>query len=179
MPPASVENTMTKWHAVNRALGLAAGRRMRGMMRRTNEVRRHNAPAYQAVYNHVNNAFNADFYNITQGGSNNQGVRVYFTMNPNQRRHITAAYNRLNNMKKEMAGVLQKVSAARTLQKRWRAARPRIMNKRKTTALLTLGRMPGVPNTRRALFNQACPRPVYGPKTELNALRMHNKYPTY
>lgn len=170
---------MTKWHAVNRALGLAAGRRIRGMMQGTHEVRHHNAPAYQAVYNHVNNAFSADFNNITQGGSNNQGVRLYFTQNPNQRRHITAAYNRLNNMKKAMAGVLQKVSAARTIQKRWRATRPRIMNKRKTTALLTLGRMPGVPNTRRALFNQAFPRPVYGPKTQLNALRMHNKYPTY
>lgn len=172
---ASLENTMTKWRAVHNALQRAN----RGKLRRTNEVRRHNAPTYNQVYSHFNNAFSNDNQNLTQGGSWRHGVRVYFEFNPNKRQNITNAYNKLNNMTRELAAIRQKAVAATTLQRRWRAARPVIMNKRKVTALRALSALPGVPNTRRAAFEKAFPRRVYGPVNELTYLRSHKKYNRY
>ena len=166
---------MTKWRAVHNALQRAE----RGKLRRSFRVREHNAPTYQQVYTHFNSAFNADNHNLTQGGTRRHGVRVYFEFNPNKRQNITNAYNKLNNMARELAAVRQKAVAATTLQRRWRAVRPAIMNKRKVTALRALSALPGVPNTRRAAFEKAFPRRVYGPVNELTYLRSHNKYNRY
>lgn len=171
----SLDNTMTKWRAVHNAL-LRANR---GKLRRTDEVRRHNAPVYNQVYTHFNSAFNADTHNLTRGGSWVHGVRVWFQFNPNKRQNITAAYNKLNNMARELAMVRAKVLAASTIQRHWRTARPGIINKRKVAALLTLARTPVDPNTRRVAFQMAFPKPVYGPNNELTALRRHRKYSTY
>jgi hypothetical protein len=172
---ASLENTMTKWRAVHNAL-LRANR---GKLRRTAEVRRHNAPAYRNVYNHFNSAFNADNHNLTRGGSWIHGVRVYFDGNPNKREHITAAYNKLNNMARELAAIRAKAVAASKIQRHWRTARPGIMNKRRATALMAMRTLPNVSNTRRVAFELAFPRPVYGPNNEFTALRRYRKYNTY
>lgn len=169
---ASLANTMRKWHAVHNAVVRAN----RGKLRRSSHVRGHNAPTYNQVYGNFNNAFlNANFNNV----GNPDLVRTWFYLNPNRRQHITAAYNKLNNMARELAGVRRKAVAATVLQRRWRAARPGIMNKRKVTALRALSTAPGVRNTRRVAFEMAFPRPVYGPKTEWQHLRSHNKYRAY
>jgi hypothetical protein len=131
------------------------------------------------VYNHFNSAFSNDNQNLTRGGSWVHGVRVYFEVHPNKRQNIINAYNKLNNMTKELASIRRKAVAATTLQRRWHAVRPAIMNKRKVTALRALSALPGVPNTRRAAFEKAFPRRVYGPVNELTYLRSHNKYPRY
>ena len=166
---------MTKWRAVHNAL-LRANR---GKLRRTGEVRRHNAPVYNQVYTHFNNAFSADNHNLTRGGSWIHGVRVWFQVNPNKRQNIIAAYNKLNNMARELAMVRAKALAASTIQRHWRTARPGIINKRKVTTLLTLNKTPLVPNMRRVAFQMAFPKPVYGPNNLLTALRRHRKYSTY
>lgn len=172
---ATLNNTMTKWRAVHTALQRAE----RGKLRRTWHVREHNAPTYQQVYTHFNNAFKNDNHNLTHGGSRVHGVRVYLEWNPNKRQNIINAYNKLNNMAKELAAIRRKAVAATVLQRRWRAARPVVMNRRKATALLTLRALPGVSNTRRVAFEKAFPRPIHGPKTEWQHLRSHNKYPRY
>ena len=166
---------MTKWRAVHNALGRAS----RGKLRRTYEVIRHNAPAYNHVYTHFNKAFNTDNANLTRGGSWIHGVRVYFQYNPNKRQNITAAYNRLNNMARELAMVRAKAVATSTIQRHWRNARPATMNRRKAATLVTLRKTPLVPNMQRVLFEKAFPKPVYGPNNELTALRRHRKYITY
>ena len=172
---ATLNNTMTKWRAVHAALQRAG----RGKLRRTNEVKKHNAPTYNQVYTHFNNAFSNDNQNLTRGGSWVHGVRVYFEWNPNKRQNIINAYNKLNNMARELAAIRRKAVAATVLQRRWRAAHPGIMNRRKAAALLTLRALPGVPNTRRVTFEKAFPRRVYGPVNELTYLRSHTKYPRY
>jgi hypothetical protein len=150
-------------------------------MRGTYEVRRHNAPTYQEVYGHYNNAFSNNQNNTTLGASHRPAVLVYFIQHPNRRRNLAAAYNKLNNMAKELAAVRRKAVATSTIQRHWRRARPGIMNKRKVTSLLTLKRTPGVPNTRRNVFNLAFPKPVYGPNNQLTALRKRalGKYNRY
>jgi hypothetical protein len=168
---ATLENTMRKWHAVRNALR----RTWRGKLKGSFHVREHNAPTANQVYGHYNNALANAPFNI----NNPMQVRIWFTLNPNKRQHITAAYNKLNNMARELAGVRRKAVAATVLQRRWRAAHPGIMNKRKVTALRALSAAPGVRNTRRVAFEMAFPRPVYGPKTEWQHLRSHNKYPAY
>ena len=172
---ATLNNTVTKWRAVHSALQRAS----RGKLRRTNEVKKHNAPTYNQVYTHFNNAFSNDNQNLTRGGSWVHGVRVYFEFNPNKRQNIINAYNKLNNMSRELAAIRHKAVSATVLQRRWRAVRPAIMNKRKVTALRALSALPGVPNTRRVAFEKAFPRRVYGPVNELTYLRSHNKYPRY
>lgn len=172
---ASLENTMTKWRAVYNALIRATT----GKLRRTYEVRRHNAPTYQNVLIHFNNAFNADNHNLTRGGTWVHGVRVYFEGRPNKREHITAAYNKLNNMARELAAIRAKAVATSKIQRHWRTARPGIMNKRRATALMAMRTLPNVPNTRRVAFELAFPRPVYGPNNHLTALRRHSRYNTY
>ena len=82
-------------------------------------------------------------------------------------------------MARELAAVRRKAVAATTLQRHWRAARPGIMNKRKVTTLRALSTLPGVPNTRRAVFEEAFPRRVYGPVNELTHLRSYSKYNRY
>lgn len=172
----SLDNTMTKWLAVKRAL-LEANR---GKLIRSSQVREHNAPTYQEVYGHFNNAFSEDNANLTRGGFWVHGVRVYFQFKPNKRQNITAAYNKLNNMYRELAVVRGKAAATSTIQRHWRQARPGIINKRKVTSLLTLARTHGVPNTQRVLFELAFPKPVYGPNNEVTALRKRlGKYRTY
>lgn len=170
---ATLNNTMTKWRAVHNALQRAN----RGKLRRSFHVREHNAPTYNQVYYHFNNAFSNDHHNLSRGGSWSPGVRVYFEFNPNKRQNIINAYNKLNNMAKELAAVRRKAVAASVLQKRWRAVRPAVTNKRKVSALLSLRRL--VPNMRREAFERAFPRPVYGPKTELNTLMERRKYNRY
>jgi hypothetical protein len=172
---ATLNNTVTKWRAVHNAL-LRANR---GKLTRSFHVREHNAPTYQQVYTHFNRAFNNDNHNLTRGGSWVHGVRIYFEINPNKRQNIINAYNKLNNMARELAAVRRKAVAATTLQRHWRAARPGIMNKRKVTTLRALSTLPGVPNTRRAAFEEAFPRRVYGPVNELTHLRSYNKYNRY
>lgn len=169
--------TMRKWNAVHRALVQAE----RGRMRGTYEVRRHNAPMYQEVYGHYNNAFSNNQNNTTLGASHRPAVLVYFIQHPNRRNNLAAAYNKLNNMAKELAAVRRKAVATNTIQRHWRRARPGIINKRKAAALLTLKRTPGVPNTRRNVFNRAFPKSVYGPNNLLTALRKRalGKYNRY
>jgi hypothetical protein len=166
---------MRKWRAVHNALL----RVYRGKLKGSSHVLEHNAPTYQQVYNHFNNAFSNDNQNLTRAGSWVHGVRVYFEFYPYKRQQIINAYNKLNNMAKELAGVRRKAVAATVLQKRWRAARSAVMNKRKVSALRALSAFPGVRNTRRVAFEMAFPRPVYGPKTEWQHLRSHNKYRAY
>ena len=168
---------MKKWNAVKRAL-IRLGV---GAMRGTSEVLRHNSPTYDQVYNHFNTAFNKDNMNMTQGGSLANFVRLYFIQHPNKRQNISSAYNKLNNMARELGAIRRKAVAARKIQQRWRAEWPRISNNRKIATLITLSRFPGDPNTRRKIFENAFPRPVYGPNTEENTLkkirsRKYNKY---
>jgi hypothetical protein len=150
-------------------------------MRGTYEVRRHNAPVYQQVYGHYNNAFSNNQNNTTLGASHRPAVLVYFIQHPNRRNNLAAAYNKLNAMARELAMVRRKAVATSTIQRHWRRARPGIMNKRKAAALLTLNRTPGVPNTRRNVFNRAFPKSVYGPNNEITTLRkmMRRKYNRY
>lgn len=166
---------MRKWAAVRNAL-LRANR---GRLRRTSEVRNHNAPTYQQVYNHFMNAFSNNHHNQTIGGSNRHAVLMYLIGHPHRRQNIAAAYNKLNQMARELAMVRRKAVATSTIQRHWRAARPGIMNKRKAAALLTLARTPGVSNTRRNVFNRAFPKPVYGPNNEITTLRSRRKYNRY
>lgn len=166
---------MRKWRAVTEALRRAN----RGRLRRSSEVRNHNAPTYNQVYGHYNNAFSNNQNNTTLGASHQPAVLVYFIQHPNRRNNLAAAYNKLNQMARELAMVRRKAVATSTLQRRWRTARPGIMNKRKAAALLTLTRTPGVPNTRRNVFNRAFPKPVYGPVNELTTLRSRRKYNRY
>ena len=168
---ASLENTMTKWRSVNRALLRASMGKMRG----TAEVRRHNAPTYQKIRTHFTNAFNA----MINPDMRPTHVRAYFMDYPNKRQHITAAYNKLNNLARELATVRAKAVATSTIQRHWWSARPAVMNKRKATALLTLQALPGVPHTRRLTIEMAFPKPVYGPKTRLNTHTSRRKYSAY
>jgi len=165
--PNTITTTMRKWNAVHRALLQAE----RGRMRGTFEVRRRNAPTYQQVYGHYNNAFSNNQNNTTLGASHRPAVLVYFIQHPNRRNNLAAAYNKLNNMARELASVRRKAVATSTIQRRWRSARPGVMNKRKVTALLTLKKTPGVPNTRRNVFERAFPKPVFGPNNEVTTLR--------
>lgn len=173
--PNTVATTMRKWAAVRDALMRAN----RGRLRGTFHVREHNAPTYNAVYKHFNNAFSENLNNHTMGGSNPQTVMIYFMPRENRRMNIAAAYNKLNQMARELAAIRRKAVATSTLQRHWRQARPAIVNKRKMTALMTLTRKPGVPNTRRAMFNRAFPKKVYGPSTEWEHLRSRTKYNRY
>lgn len=173
--PNTIGVTMRKWNAVYQAL-LQANR---GRMRGTHEVRLHNAPIYQQVYGHYNNAFSNNQNNTTFGASHRPAVLVYFIQHPNRRQNLAAAYNKLNAMARELAMVRRKAVASGTIQRHWRAARPALMNKRKAAALLTLKRTPGVSNTRRNVFNRAFPKPVYGPVNEFTALRSRRKYNRY
>lgn len=166
---------MNRWRAVLNGIRRAT----RGKLKHSDHVLEHNAPTYQQVYTHFNNAFNRDRTNFTDGGTRLHWVRAYFVVHPNKRQNITAAYNKLNNMARELAMVRQKAVAASTLQKHWRSARPAIMNKRKVTALRAMSTLPGVPNTRRAAFEKAFPKPVYGPKTSLQTMRSYKKYNSY
>lgn len=172
---ASLENTMTKWKAVYRALLMS----LRGKLRGSYELLHHNSPAYREISNHFNKAFSDNNNNTTMGGSRETHVRTYFELNPNKRHHITSAYNKLNNMYNQLANIRRKVIATSKIQKHWRSARPTIMNKRKVATLLALSSLPIIPNHKRVLFMNAFPKPVYGPKTELNTLRQYSKYPTY
>lgn len=169
----SLENTMQKWRAVRNAI-LRANR---GKLRGSGHVRQHNAPTYNQVYTHFNNAFSNDHHNLTRGAAWEPGVRVYFDGRPHKRQNIINAYNKLNNMARELAAVRRKAVATTVLQKHWSAARPTVMNKRKVAALLALTSL--VPNMRREAFELAFPKPVYGPKTILNIIRERRKYPTY
>ena len=173
--PNTIGVTMRKWNAVYRALLQAEQGRMRG----TNEVRKKNAPIYQQVYGHYNNAFSNNQNNTTFGASHRPAVLVYFIQHPNRRRNLAAAYNKLNAMARELALVKGKSIATSTIQRHWRRARPAVMNKRKAAALLTLNRTPGVKNTRRNVISLAFPKPVYGPVNEFTALRSRRKYSTY
>lgn len=173
--PNTIGTTMRKWNAVHRALVRAN----MGRLRRTFEVRRHNAPTYQEVYGHYNNAFSNNQNNTTFGASHRPAVMVYFIQHPNRRQNLAAAYNKLNQMARELAAIRRKAVATSTIQRHWRQYRTANMNKRKATALLTLKRMPGVPNTRRATFNRAFPKKVYGPVTESEYFRSRTKYNRY
>lgn len=170
---ASLNNTMARWRAVRNALRRAN----RGKLRRTWHVREHNAPTtYQEVWGHYNNAFaNAPF--------NNMGdpviTRAFFEAVPNSRQHITAAYNKLNAMARELAMIRRKAVAVSVIQRHWRRARPEIRRQRRITALRALTSYPGVSNTRRIAFELAFPKPVYGPIDELTHLRSSRKYNRY
>lgn len=169
---ASLENTVRKWRAVRRAL-LRGGRQTGASW----ALQPKNAPTFTSIRNNYWTAFN----NANNVNDANEGhVRAWFTQNPGKRQHITVAYNKLNNVHRELNAVAHKIMAIRTLQRRWRAARPAVMNKRKAAALLTLGQLTA-PNMRRAIFKLAYPKPVYGPMTQQNTwLRtMTRRYPTY
>jgi hypothetical protein len=167
----SLENTMTKWRAVNRALLRASGGKLRG----TAELRKHNVPTYQQIHGHLTNAFSAAINRSMRPSV----VRAYFMHHPNKRQSITAAYNKLNNLARELATVRAKALATSTIQRHWQRARPAVMNKRRATTLLTLQALPGVPETRRMVFDLAFPKPVYGPKTRMNAHTSRRKYSAY
>lgn len=169
---ASLENTIHKWRAVRQAI-LRAGRQRGAAW----ALQPKNAPSFPSVRNNYWSAFNnANNINDAQEAH----VRAWMTQHPNKRQHITAAYNKLNNVHRELNAVAHKIMATRTLQRRWRAARPTVMNKRKATALLTLGRVVSQPNMARAIFRFAHPKPVYGPLTQQNTwMRMTRKYPEY
>ena len=168
---ASLENTLSKLRTVNMALRRAS----MGKLRNTAELRRHNAPTYQQIRTHLTRAFNAE--NSTSRAP--AFLRGYFTRHSDKRYHVTAAYNKLNKLYSELATVRGKVVATEKLQRHWKSARSAVMNKRKATALMTLQALPGVPETRRIAFELAFPKPVYGPKTEINTLTSRVRYPTY
>lgn len=170
--------TMRKWEKVYKALVRAGKQRSGG----AGQVQMHNAPMYNEVLNNYERAFNQDHFNMTHGGSNRNGVRTYFFLHPAKGRNIATAYNKLNNLNKQLNKVATKIVAARTLQRRWRAAHSPVIAKRKVTSLAALKNLP--PNMRRTIVSTAFPRsyPVYGPNTEMNALRKAvrpRKYPTY
>lgn len=169
---ASLENTIRKWRAVRQAL-LRGGRQTGASW----ALQPKNAPSFRSVRNNYWNAFNnANNINDAQEAH----VRAWMTQHPNKRQHITAAYNKLNNAHRELNAIAHKIMATRTLQRRWRAARPAVMNKRKATALLALGRVVSQPNMARAIFKLAYPKPVYGPLTQQNTwAKMTRRYPTY
>ena len=168
---ASLENTIRKWRAVRQAI-MRSGRQTGALI----TIHGKNAPSLRSVQNNYWNAFNnANNVNDAQEAH----VRAWMTQHPNRRQHITAAYNKLNNVHRELNAVAHKIMATRTLQRRWRAARPAVMNKRKAAALLTLGQLTA-PNTRGVIFKLAYPKPVYGPLTQQNTwMKMTRRYPTY
>ena len=168
---ATLENTMTKWRAVNRALLSASSGKLRG----TEQLRKHNAPTYRKIQNNFVSAFNV----MNNPNMRPSVIRAYFTRYPNKRQSIIAAYNKLNNLARELAMVRAKSVATSTIQRHWQRARPAVMNKRRATALLTLQALPGVPETRRMVFEMAFPKPFYGPKTRLNVYRSRRKYNRY
>lgn len=173
--PNSLNTTMRKWRAVMEALRRAN----RGRLRRTSEVRNHNAPTYEQVYGHFNNALRENHHNQTIGGTNAHAVRLYFIQRPARRNNIALAYNKLNTMARELAGVRRKAVATSTIQRHWRRSRQAVMNRRAATALRALSAFRGVPNTRRKIHTLAFPKPVYGPKNEWTTSMASRKYSTY
>jgi hypothetical protein len=168
---ANLDNTIRKWRAVRQALvryGKQSGTYF--------AVHPKNSPSLTSMRNSYWNAFN----NANIINNNNQAqVRAWLTQHPNKRQHITAAYNKLNNAHRELNAAAHKIMATRTLQRRWRAARSAVMNKRRATALLTLGQLT-VPNMRRSVFEKAFPKPVYGPLTQhATWAKETRKYHTY
>lgn len=166
---ASVENTVRKWRTIHRALIFSHMGKLKG----TAEVRRHNVPSYKVLGNLFLMSTNA-----TLASAHPSNVRRYFTQHPEKRQYVTEAYNKLNNVARELAGVRRKVLAATTIQRHWRQARPGVMNRRRATALLVMSPI-GSTNLRKIVMESAFPKPVYGPKTRLNTRRSHTRYPTY
>jgi hypothetical protein len=157
----NVETTLRKYHEINRAL--TRGARMKGTQR---GVMNENAPTYAKILSSYDNVF-GDYHNNVQ---NNNALRIMFTGSLRKRQIIASTYKKLDKLHKELNSIARKIVATRTLQRRWRAARPDVMNKRKTASLLAL-RNVMTPNVRRKTVEMAFPRPVYGPLTEINALR--------
>ena len=169
---ANLDNTMRKWQAVRHALnryGKQGGTYF--------AVHPKHSPSLASMRNSYWAAFNnTNFYFLH---TNPAQVRAWLTQHPNKRQHITAAFNKLNNANRELNEAVRKIMATRTLQRRWRAARPAVMAKRRATALLTLGRFLNT-NTRRAVFEKAFPKPVYGPLTQhATWAKQTRKYHTY
>jgi hypothetical protein len=175
----SLNNTMQKWKKVEQALTRVGTMRNLGSL---NVVLQHNAPIYHEIQNLHNNAFRHYSpwnFNILENYNRNEIIRRYFMKYPENRKYINRAHNKLNNLNRQLNKVASKIVAARTLQRRWRAARSPIMAKRKVASLISLKHLPR--NVKRSVILTAFPKPVYGPNTELNALRkiMERKYRTY
>jgi len=164
---ASLDNTVKKWQAVWKMMFLPSTGRFTG----TREVQQKNVTSYLNMKNHFIRS-----YNNRLESSYPADVRRYYANNPNKRKYVTQAYNKLNNVARELAGVRRKSVATSTIQRHWRAARSAVMNRRKTAALIAM--TPLVPNTRRIVFEAAFPKPVYGPKTR-NESRRRGRYSKY
>ena len=168
---ASLDNTIRKWRAVRQALvryGRQSGTHF--------AVHPKHSPSLTSMRNSYWSAFNSA-NNVNN--AHEAQVRAWLTQHPNKRQHITAAFNKLNNTNRELNDAARKIMATRTLQRRWRAARPAVMNKRRATALLTLGLLT-VPNMRRSVFEKTFPKPVYGPLTQhATWAKETRKYHTY
>lgn len=165
---ANLDNTIRKWRAVRQALvryGKQGGTYF--------AVHPKHSPSLTSMRNSYRTAFN------NANNAHEAQVRAWLTQHPNKRQHITAAFNKLNNANRELNDAARKIMATRTLQRRWRAARSAVMNKRRASALLTLGQLT-VPNMRRSVFEKAFPKPVYGPLTRRATwAKETRKYHTY
>lgn len=173
---ADLNTAMRKWEKVEQAL-VRAGKQVSGG---AGHVHAHNVPMYNQVWTNFNRAFNRDRFNMTHAGTNRNGVHLYFWLYPAKRHNIATAYNKLNNLNRQLNKVATKIVAARTLQRHWRAVRSPIIAKRKAASLIALKKLP--PNMRRTIVSTVFPKPVYGPNTQLNAFRKlvrARKYPTY
>jgi hypothetical protein len=166
---------MRKWKAVRQALnryGIQGGTYF--------AIHPKHSPSLASLRNNHHKAFNnAPYYTEYNEGH----TREWFNQHPNKRQYITAAYNKLNNAHRELNSAAHKIMATRILQRRWRAAREAVLNRRRTalraSALLSLGTKT-IPNMRRIVFEKAFPKPVYGPLTQhATWMKQTRKYYTY
>ena len=171
---ANLENTVRKWRVVHNVLLRAGKISQRG----GNVVIYKNAPSVNLIYGLY------EPHNVNL--QTNQEARNYFQNHPHMRKHITKAYNRLNNVNNQLNSVARKIVAARKIQRISRMA----IKKKKNTAMLSaflvtrrfLPRNMNMARTEllgKIYHNLHASKTAYGPKTEMNALRNRPKYPTY
>jgi hypothetical protein len=182
---ANLENTVRKWKAVGNAIYRAQGGPPSFWgFRGARYVIHKNAPAYRNVFRNYEKAL---------GNQNNittlQVARNYFGNNPNKRQYITAAYNKLPNLHKQLNTVAHKIVTVRKLQKIRRSAVQERNKKEKNAKMLLAGyavkNLPKNMATREILSkvyaNLHRSKTPYGPLTESNTLRriFSRKYNTY
>ena len=76
---SNLNNTMRKWNAVYRALKSPSGRSLNNVMNN-----------YEQAFNNAEN---------NSASSNTRAAREHFEQNPNKRRYIAAAYDKLNKLR--------------------------------------------------------------------------------
>lgn len=169
MPP-TLENTMRKYNEVSKALKRV------NSQRGARQVQEYNVPSHNQILNNLNKALSLNQANTTLGGSNRAALTAYFLQYPLKRQYVIYAHRKLNNLHRELNGVARKIMATRTLQRRWRTARPSIIGPRKIQSLVALNSLQ--PNMTRKILSSAFYIPTaHGPLTvRRNASKEYNTY---